>query len=72
MNDWQFCIYKHWYGTGARDWIKPKKIYQYSGTKAMMPGHQDFDVPPDLTGHSKFGVAPKLWCPGAIVLVPEY
>ena len=46
--------------------------YQYSGIKAMVPGHQDFDVPTDLTGHSKFGVAPKLWCPGAIVLVPEY
>ena len=49
-----------------------KKNYQYSGTKAMVPWHQDFGTPTYLTGHSKFGGAPKSWCPGTIVLVPEY
>ena len=39
--------------------IKTKKLSILRHQGYDVPGHQDFDVPPDLTGHSKFGRAPK-------------
>ena len=50
----------------APDGANKKLNYQYSGTKAIVPGHQNFGAPPDLTGRSNFGGAPKFWCPGTI------